>query len=68
MSDDRQSEFARGQPPPEFRYSMRRLLLGMALVGACLAGFRVLSESWSVWLATGAFYLAVLLLFTPRSR
>lgn len=55
-------------PPAEFRFSVRRLLLLVVLVSATLTGFRVLGESWSVWLATAAFYLAVVLMFTPPLR
>ena len=57
----------RDLPPAEFRFSVRRMLLLMVLVSVCLAGFRVLPQSWSVWLATAVFYLAVVLMFSPRA-
>jgi hypothetical protein len=60
MTDGQQS------PSAEFRFSVRRMLLLMALVSISLAGFRALTEPWSLWLATAMFYLAVVVLFTPR--
>lgn len=56
------------EPPAEFRFSIRRLLLLIVLVSIVLAGSRVLPPAWLVWLATGAFYLAIVLLFTRRGN
>lgn len=55
-------------PPAEFRFSVRRMLLFMVLLGVWLAGLRVLPEPWVVWLTTAVFYLAVVLMFSPRAK
>jgi hypothetical protein len=51
----------------EFRFSVRRMLLFMVLVSIWLAGLRVLPEPWLVWLTTAVFYLAIVLMFSPRA-
>ena len=56
------------QPPSDFRFSLWRMLLLMALVGVWLAGLRVLPVPWFVWLTTLVFYLGVVLSFSGLSK
>lgn len=51
------------------RFSLRRMLLLTAAVCLWLAGLKVLSLAWIVWLTTVVFYLGVVLCFSrPSAR
>lgn len=56
------------EPRAVFRFSLARLLLLTALVGAWLAGLRSLSAPWAIWLTTAVLYLAVLLCYSREKH
>ncbi len=49
------------------RFSLWRMLLLFAMLGVWLAGLRVLSLAWIVWLSSAMFYAGVMLCFSPAS-
>jgi hypothetical protein len=58
------------QPEPEyrFRFSLGRMLILMAAIGAWLASLTSVPWPWLVWLASVIFYLAVSLCFSAERR
>ena len=55
-------------PAYRFHFSLGRMLVLMAAVGAWLAGFGRLPAPWVVWLGTAVFYLGVVLCFSAESE
>lgn len=47
-----------------FHFSLRRMLILMAVVGLWLASLGTLSVAWNLWFATLIVYLAIVLCFS----
>jgi hypothetical protein len=67
MSEQTISEQAASEQTAQFRFSLGRMLLLIAVAGVWIAGVRVRSGPWSMWLTTAVFYLSVALCFTPSA-
>jgi len=67
MSEQLTGEQPTSEQTAELRFSLGRMLLLIAVAGVWIAGVRVLSGPWSMWLTTAVFYLSVALCFTPSA-